>query len=65
MVRLKGYLLKDVWLIDGTLYKGNAKSWLSPGSGWLPKIRVENEDQSRGVVLHRGGNQVVWNVVDG
>ena len=24
----RGYLLKDAWLIDGALYKGNAKSWL-------------------------------------
>jgi hypothetical protein len=55
----KGYLLKDVWLIDGTLYKGNAKSWLSPGSGWLPKIRVENEidrvSTARQGMLHTRG----------
>ena len=51
----KGYLLKDVWLIDGTLYKGNAKSWLSPGSGWLPKIRVENEIDRGALYCTAGG----------
>ncbi len=39
----RGFLLKDVWLIDGALYKDDARSWLSPRSGWLPRIHVECE----------------------
>lgn len=53
----RGYLLKDVWLIDGTLYKGNAKSSLSPRSGWLPKIRVENEIDRGAMFCTAGGNK--------
>lgn len=37
----RGFLLKDVWLIDGSLYKNNAHLWLSPRSRWWPKARVE------------------------
>lgn len=53
----RGYLLKDAWLIDGALYKGNAKSWLSPKSGWLPKIRVENEIDRGAMFCTAGGNK--------
>lgn len=53
----RGYLLKDVWLIDGTLYKGNAKSWLTPGSGRLPGIRVENEIDRGALYCTAGGNK--------
>lgn len=52
-----GYLLKDAWLIDGALYKGNAKSWLSPRSGWLPRIRVENEIDRGALYCTAGGNK--------
>ncbi|MGE8177005.1 glycosyltransferase 61 family protein [Pseudomonas fluorescens] len=53
----RGYLLKDVWLIDGTLYKGNAKSCLSPRSGWLPKISVETEMERGAIYCTAGGNK--------
>ncbi|MDI3271745.1 glycosyltransferase family 61 protein [Pseudomonas sp. AL03] len=53
----RGYLLKDVWLIDGTLYKGTAKSSLSPRAGWLPKIRVENEIDRGAMYCTAGGNK--------
>lgn len=53
----RGYLLKDAWLIDGALYKGNAKSWLSPRTGWLPKIRVENEIDRGAMYCTAGGNK--------
>jgi hypothetical protein len=53
----QGYLLKDVWLIDGALYKDNAKSWLSPKSGWLPKIRVEHEIDRGAMFCTAGGNK--------
>jgi hypothetical protein len=52
-----GYLLKDVWLIDGVLYKDNARSWLSPKSGWLPRIRVENEIDRGAMYCTAGGNK--------
>lgn len=39
----RGFLLKDVWLIDGALYKDDAHSWLAPRSSLWPRIRVEYE----------------------
>jgi len=39
----QGFLLKDVWLIDGSLYKGDAYSWLAPRERRLPRFRIENE----------------------
>lgn len=39
----RGFLLRDVWLIDGSLYKHDARSFLSPRSSWLPPFRVECE----------------------
>ena len=39
----RGFLLKDAWLIDGTLYKGGASQYLSPRAGILPRIRAEHE----------------------
>lgn len=53
----RGYLLKDVWLIDGTLYKNNAKSCLSPKSNWLPRIRIENEIDRGAMYCTAGGNK--------
>ncbi|MGW8466042.1 glycosyltransferase 61 family protein [Pseudomonas sp. CLCA07] len=52
-----GYLLKDVWLIDGTIYKDDAKSWLSPRSQWLPRVRVENEIDRGAIYCTAGGNK--------
>ena len=53
----RGYLLKDVWMIDGALYKGNAKSWLTPGVGRLPGVRVENEIERGALYCTAGGNK--------
>jgi len=39
----RGYLLKEVWLLDGSLYKDNAHTWLLPRSSRLPQVRVESE----------------------
>ena len=50
-----GYLLKDVWLIDGAIYKDDAKSWLSPRSQWLPRVRVENEIDHGAIYCTAGG----------
>ena len=52
----RGFLLKDVWMIDGALYKGNAKSWLTPG-GRFPGIRVENEIDRGALYCTMGGNK--------
>ncbi|WDY60194.1 glycosyltransferase family 61 protein [Pseudomonas sp. PSKL.D1] len=43
----RGYLLKDVWLIDGALYKGNASHWLARKPSTWPRVVVEHE-------VHRG-----------
>lgn len=50
----RGFLLKNVWLIDGTLYKDDARSWLAPRSSWWPKIRVESE-LARGALFSTAG----------
>jgi hypothetical protein len=52
-----GFLLKDVWMIDGALYKGNAKSWLTPGAGRFPGIRVEHEIDRGALYCTMGGNK--------
>lgn len=53
----RGFLLKDVWMIDGALYKGNAKSWLTPAAGRLPGIRVESEIRRGALYCTTGGNK--------
>lgn len=53
----RGYLLKDVWMIDGAIYKGNAKSWLTPPAGWLPGIHIENEIDRAALFCTAGGNK--------
>jgi hypothetical protein len=39
----RGYLLKDVWLIDGALYKGRASHWLSLKPRPWPGISIDHE----------------------
>jgi capsular polysaccharide biosynthesis protein len=53
----RGYLLKDVWLIDGTLYKDNAHSWLLPRSRWWPHVKVECEIDRGAIFCSMRGNQ--------
>ncbi len=53
----RGYLLKDVWLIDGALYKGDAYSWLLPRSSPWPQIRVEHEIDRGAVFCTAMGNK--------
>jgi hypothetical protein len=53
----RGYLLKDVWLIDGALYKNDAFSWLEPRTNRLPQICVENEIDRGAVYCTPGGNK--------
>jgi len=53
----RGFLLKDVWLIDGALYKDDAHSWLAPRSSWWPQVRVECEIDRGAVFCTAGGNK--------
>ncbi|MBI5891272.1 MAG: glycosyltransferase family 61 protein [Nitrosomonadales bacterium] len=53
----RGFLLKDVWLIDGALYKGDAKSWLTPRQSRLPRVRVECEIDRGAVYCTPMGNK--------
>jgi hypothetical protein len=54
----RGFLLKNVWLIDGVLYKDDACSYLHPRtSKWLPKIHVENEIDRGAIYCTEIGNQ--------
>jgi len=52
----RGYLLKDVWLIDGALYKDNASFWLSLKPGKFPRIVVESEIKCGAVYCTQNGN---------
>jgi hypothetical protein len=39
----RGYLLRDAFLVDGTLYKGSGSLSLLPRSSGLPRLRVDAE----------------------
>lgn len=53
----RGFLLKDVWLIDGALYKDDAHSWLAPRASRWPRLRVETEIDRGAVYCTYGGNK--------
>ncbi|MCU1761188.1 glycosyltransferase family 61 protein [Pseudomonas sp. 14P_8.1_Bac3] len=52
----RGYLLKDVWLIDGALYKDNASLWLSLKPVTFPRIVVDHEIDRAAVYCTQNGN---------
>ncbi|CAM3992829.1 hypothetical protein CCOS865_04628 [Pseudomonas reidholzensis] len=52
----RGYLLKDVWLIDGALYKDNASLWLSIKPTDFPRIIVDHEIERGAVYCTQNGN---------
>lgn len=52
----RGYLIKDVWLVDGALYKDNASHWLSLKPSRFPRIAVENEIGRAAVYCTQNGN---------
>lgn len=52
----RGCLLKDVWLIDGALYKDNATLWLSHKPSTFPRIVVEHEIERGAVYCTQNGN---------
>jgi len=53
----RGFLLKDVWLIDGALYKDDAHSWLAPRTSRWPRLHVETEIGRGAVYCTYGGNK--------
>ena len=53
----RGFLLRDIWLIDGALYKDDARSWLAPRSNWWPRVRVECELDRGAVFCTAMGNK--------
>lgn len=53
----RGFLLKDVWLLDGALYKNDARLWLQPRSGRFPPIRVETEIERGALFCSALGNR--------
>lgn len=52
----RGYLLKDVWLIDGVLYKDNTSFWLTLKPGLFPGVFVEQEIDRGAVYCTQNGN---------
>jgi hypothetical protein len=52
----RGYLIKDVWLIDGALYKDNASLWVSLKPSRFPRISVEHEFDRAAVYCTQNGN---------
>lgn len=53
----RGFLLKDVWLIDGALYKNDAHAWLAPRYNRFPRVHVECEIERAAVYCTVPGNQ--------
>lgn len=52
----RGYLIKDAWLVDGALYKGNASHWLSRKPSTFPRISVDHEIERGAVYCTQNGN---------
>ncbi|RCL26944.1 hypothetical protein C6A77_10445 [Pseudomonas sp. AFG_SD02_1510_Pfu_092] len=52
----RGYLIKDVWLVDGALYKGKASHWLSLKPGRFPGIVVDSEIDRAAIYCTQNGN---------
>ncbi len=53
----RAFLLRDAFLLDGVLFKGNARVHLHPRRGRLPSIRVEREIDRAAVYCTPGGNR--------
>ncbi len=52
----RGYLIKDVWLVEGALYKGNASHWLSLKPSTFPTISVDHEVDRAAIYCTQNGN---------
>jgi len=53
----RGFLLKDVWLFDGALYKNDSYYWLTPRSIWWPQIRAAYEIDRGALFCTPSGNK--------
>lgn len=51
------YLLKDVFLVDGTLFKNNAHSFLQPRKNKLPRFQTNFDISCGAVYCSPGGNE--------
>lgn len=52
----RAHLIKDVWLINGALYKKNAMTWLAPPLGRWTSLRAEDEIERAGLYCSVIGN---------
>ncbi|WP_296229753.1 glycosyltransferase 61 family protein [Pseudomonas sp. UBA4617] len=52
----RGYLIKDVWLVEGALYKGRACHWLSLKPRPFPTISVDYEVDRAAIYCTQNGN---------
>ncbi|MGS7249622.1 glycosyltransferase family 61 protein [Pseudomonas anuradhapurensis] len=52
----RGYLFKDVWLVEGALYKGKASHWLSLKPRTFPTITVDREVDRAAIYCTQNGN---------
>jgi hypothetical protein len=57
----RAFLLKDVHLIDGVLYKGGACSYLQPRRSRVPELRVDQEIAHAAVFCTAAGNRYFGN----
>ena len=53
----RAFRLREVFLIDGILYKDGASRHLHPRSRWLPQVRVEEEIDRGALYCTIGGNR--------
>jgi hypothetical protein len=53
----RGFLLKDAVLLDGALFKGNARTHMHPRTSRLPRVRVEREIDRAAVYCTPGGSK--------
>jgi hypothetical protein len=53
----RAFFLRNVWLIDGTLYKGDARAFLAKRSRLLPRLRVDREIRHGALYCTAGGNR--------
>lgn len=52
----RGYLIKDVWLVEGALYKGKASHWLSQKPSTFPTILIDHEIDRAAIYCTQNGN---------
>jgi hypothetical protein len=53
----RAFLIKDVWMLDGALYKDDAYLWLLPRSDRLPQVRADREIERAALFCTAMGNK--------